>query len=99
MRSLPSAVIKTTSITLPPLTSLTSTLNALKNDGQKCDRERGRKCVEGPAGRPSGRGPPRIGFYRSQIVKYMWRRRDKGAPLEDAKKAQFYLDQLIQKLS
>ena len=41
----------------------------------------------------------RIGFYRSQIVKYMWRLRDKGAPLKDAKKAQFYLDRLIQKLS
>ena len=41
----------------------------------------------------------RIGFYRTQIVKYMWRLRDKGAPLKDAKKAQFYLDRLIQKLS
>jgi len=49
MRSLPSAVIKTTSITLLPSTSLTSTVNALKNDGQKCDKERGRKCVEGLA--------------------------------------------------
>ena len=41
----------------------------------------------------------RIDFYRSQIVKYMWRLRDKGDSLKDAKKAQFYLDQLIQKLS
>ena len=41
----------------------------------------------------------RIDFYRTQIVKYMWRLRDKGSPLKDAKKAQFYLDQLIQKLS
>ena len=39
-----------------------------------------------------------IDFYRSQIVKYMWRLRDKGSPLKDAKKAQFYLDQLIEKL-
>ena len=38
-------------------------------------------------------------FYRSQIVKYMWWLRDKGSPLKDAKKAQFYLGQLIQKLS
>ena len=37
--------------------------------------------------------------YRTQIVKYMWRLRDKGDPLKDAKKAQFYLDRLIQKLS
>jgi len=41
----------------------------------------------------------RIDFYRSQIVKYMWRLRDKDCPLKDAKKAQFYLGQLIQKLS
>ena len=41
----------------------------------------------------------RIDFYRTQIVKYMWRLRDKGSPLKDAKKAQFYLERLIQKLS
>ncbi|HIB19961.1 MAG TPA: DUF3310 domain-containing protein, partial [Rhodospirillales bacterium] len=41
----------------------------------------------------------RIDFYRTQIIKYMWRLRDKGCPLKDAKKAQFYLDRLIQKLS
>jgi len=40
----------------------------------------------------------RIDFYRTQTVKYIWRLRDKGCPLKDAKKAQFYLDQLIQKL-
>ena len=40
----------------------------------------------------------RIDFYRSQIVKYMWRLRDKGDPLKDAKKAQFYLGRLIEKL-
>ena len=41
----------------------------------------------------------RIDFYRSQIVKYMWRLRDKADPLKDAKKAEFYLCRLIQKLS
>ena len=40
----------------------------------------------------------RIDFYRTQIVKYMWRLRDKGDSLKDAKKAQFYLDRLIEKL-
>ena len=40
-----------------------------------------------------------IDFYRTQIVKYMWRLRDKGDPLKDAYKAKFYLDRLIQKLS
>ncbi len=53
----------------------------------------------------SGTQPPlevrqssRIDFYRTQIVKYMWRLRDKGSPLKDAKKAEFYLCRLIQKL-
>ena len=41
----------------------------------------------------------RIDFYRSQIVKYMWRLRDKGDPLKDAKKAEFYLGRLIGKLN
>jgi hypothetical protein len=41
----------------------------------------------------------RIDFYRTQIVKYMWRLRDKGSPLKDAQKARFYLDRLIEKLS
>ena len=40
----------------------------------------------------------RIDFYRSQIVKYICRLRDKGAPLKDAQKARFYLDRLIEKL-
>ena len=40
----------------------------------------------------------RIDFYRSQIIKYMWRQRDKGAPLKDAQKARFYLERLIEKL-
>ena len=41
----------------------------------------------------------RVYFYRTQIVKYMWRLRDKDIPLKDAKKAKFYLERLIQKLS
>ena len=40
----------------------------------------------------------RVDFYRSQIIKYMWRLRDKGAPLKDAQKARFYLERLIEKL-
>ena len=40
-----------------------------------------------------------IDFYRTQIVKYAWRLRDKGDPLKDAKKAEFYLCRLIEKLS
>jgi hypothetical protein len=41
----------------------------------------------------------RIDFYRTQIINYMWRLRDKGSPLKDAKKVEFYLCRLIQKLS
>ena len=40
----------------------------------------------------------RIDFYRTQIIKYMWRLCDKGSPLKDAKKAKFYLERLIEKL-
>ena len=41
----------------------------------------------------------RIDFYRSQVVKYMWRLRDKDDPLKGAQKARFYIDRLIEKLS
>ena len=40
----------------------------------------------------------RIDFYRTQIVKYMWRFRDKDDSLKDTKKAQFYLGRRIEKL-
>ena len=40
----------------------------------------------------------RIDFHRSQIVKYMWRLRDKGSPLKDAMKDRLYLDRLIEML-
>ena len=40
----------------------------------------------------------RIDFYRTQIVKYMWRLRDKGDPLKDDKETEFYLCRLIEKL-
>ena len=38
-------------------------------------------------------------FNYTQIVKCMWWLRDKGSRLKDAKKAQFYLGRLIEKLS
>ena len=37
-------------------------------------------------------------FYRTQVVKYMWRMMDKGSPKQDAQKAKFYLDKLIEGL-
>ena len=34
-------------------------------------------------------------FFVGTIIKYLWRYRKKGAPLEDLEKAKWYLDELI----
>jgi len=39
-----------------------------------------------------------IDFYRGQMVMYIWRMKLKGDPIKDAKKAQFYLNQLVMHL-
>ena len=36
------------------------------------------------------------GFLKGQVLKYVWRYRLKGKPVEDLKKAGYYLDRLIQ---
>lgn len=36
------------------------------------------------------------GFLKGQVLKYLWRYRLKGKPVEDLKKARYYLDRLIQ---
>ena len=36
------------------------------------------------------------GFLKGQVLKYLWRYRLKGKPIEDLKKAGYYLDRLIQ---
>ena len=36
-----------------------------------------------------------IGFLRGTIAKYQWRLGKKGAPVEDAKKSEWYLKRLI----
>lgn len=41
---------------------------------------------------------PFIDFLRGQILKYIWRGPHKDTPLENYKKAQFYLDRLIKEL-
>lgn len=38
-------------------------------------------------------------FLRGQVLKYIWRMPLKGAEIEDAKKAQVYLDRLIKELT
>ena len=36
-----------------------------------------------------------VGFLKGQIIKYVWRYKLKGKPLEDLKKARYYLERLI----
>lgn len=38
------------------------------------------------------------GYLKGNIMKYMWRYERKGKPVEDLKKARWYLDRLIQKI-
>ena len=37
-------------------------------------------------------------FNRGNVIKYTWRADEKGKPLEDLKKAQWYLDREIERL-
>lgn len=39
-----------------------------------------------------------MGFCLGNVIKYVWRTREKGAVLEDLKKARWYLDREISKL-
>ncbi len=36
------------------------------------------------------------GFLKGNVLKYMWRYESKGKPVEDLKKAKWYLDKLIE---
>ena len=36
-----------------------------------------------------------VGYLKANVIKYLWRYDYKGKPLEDLKKAQWYLDKLI----
>ena len=40
-----------------------------------------------------------LGYLKANVVKYMWRDDYMGKPLEDLKKAQWYLNRLIQEVS
>lgn len=37
------------------------------------------------------------GFNLGNVIKYLWRAEEKGAPLEDLKKARWYLNREIQR--
>jgi len=39
-----------------------------------------------------------MNFCLGNVVKYIWRSSEKGSPLEDLKKAQFYLNREIKRL-
>ena len=39
-----------------------------------------------------------MGYLKGQVIKYIWRYGSKGNPLEDLKKAQFYLDRLVKEM-
>lgn len=38
-----------------------------------------------------------MGFLEGNAIKYIWRHKDKGKPIEDLKKARWYIDRLIKK--
>lgn len=40
----------------------------------------------------------RIGFFRGNAIKYLMRMGNKGAAIEDVRKAQHYLDKLVEML-
>lgn len=54
----------------------------------------GIECLDAIAA--SMTAPEYEGFLKGQVMKYVWRYHLKGKPVEDLKKAAFYLDRLIQ---
>ena len=40
-----------------------------------------------------------MGYLRGNVAKYTWRRRQKGDPVENARKANWYLDRLMKELA
>ena len=42
---------------------------------------------------------PKVSYNMSNVIKYLLRFRDKGKPIEDLKKAQWYLSRMIEKVS
>jgi hypothetical protein len=52
--------------------------------------------IEAIEGIEASMGPEAYaGYLKGNIMKYMWRYEKKGKPIEDLKKAQWYLDRLI----
>lgn len=40
-----------------------------------------------------------IGYLKGNVLKYLWRYESKGKPVEDLKKAGWYMDRLVQEIS
>lgn len=57
------------------------------------------ECIDAIDAALAGVKDPLSGFYVAQVIKYLWRHEKKGKPLEDLKKAQWYLNRLVKKLT
>lgn len=58
----------------------------------------GIECIDALESMINGYKDPAMACLAWQIVKYVWRCPLKSKPLEDARKARFYLNRLIEKL-
>lgn len=58
----------------------------------------GIECIDALEAMASGYNDPVLAGLAWQVVKYVWRCPLKGNPLEDAKKARFYLERMIEKM-
>lgn len=56
------------------------------------------ECIDATEAALQGDTDPVSAFLRGQVIKYVWRMHGKGAPLQDAKKAAWYLERLIRHL-
>ena len=55
------------------------------------------ECID--AIKASMEGEAFRGYLKGNIMKYVWRMSYKGKPVEDLRKARWYLDKLIEELS
>jgi hypothetical protein len=55
--------------------------------------------IEAIEGIEASMGPEAYaGYLKGSVTKYLWRYEKKGKPIEDLKKARWFLDRLIQKV-
>jgi len=59
--------------------------------------EHGIECIEAIEASMSTEGFQ--GMCKGNVIKYLWRYKYKGNPLQDLEKAQWYLDRLIESIS